>query len=116
MRYKFPILHPRDAIDKGYVSLTLPYSIETPEKSIRDEEIKFFRNTLKDMEGCDCVLVEFTNGVEVWRHKRELNVCPKTGVKLSKSEGKINLRAVEGKIRKLDVPRKKQKQSPKIRK
>ena len=115
MRYKFPILHPRDAIDKGYVSLTLPYSIETPEKSIRDEEIQFFRNVLDDMAGCDCVLVEFTNGVEVWRHKRELNVCPTTGVRLSKSDGKINLRAVEGKIKQLDSG-KKQKQSPKIRK
>jgi hypothetical protein len=61
------------------------------------------------------VLVEFTNGVEVWRHKRELNVCPKTGIRLSKSEGKINLRAVEGKIQKLDSG-KKHKQSPKIRK
>lgn len=116
MRHKFPILHPRDAIDKGYVSLTLPYSIETPEKSIREEEIRFFKNILKDMDGCDCVLVEFVNGVEVWRHKRELNVCPKTGVKLGRSEGKINLRAVVGKIKKVDAPGKKRKQCPQIRK
>jgi hypothetical protein len=62
-------LTPMEAARDGYVSMTTPYSYKN------QTHMAWFNTVVRDMAGCDCVLVEFSNpySVEVWRHKSELN-------------------------------------------
>lgn len=60
-----------EAVELGYAALTTPYN-QKPDSI----EAPWFESTMKDLAGCDCVLVEFSSGIEIWRHQRELNVDP----------------------------------------
>jgi hypothetical protein len=61
---------------QGYIAMTKPYALESKNANLRETETIWFHRVIDDMRGCDCVLVEFTGGTEVWRHKSELNVTP----------------------------------------
>jgi len=52
---------------KGYVPMTQPYNLNSP------RELEWYHKVLWDMRTADAVIVEFSTGNEVWRHKRELN-------------------------------------------
>jgi len=69
-----------DATEEGYLPITMPYC----QHHASPERAWFFR-VLEDMKGCDCVLVEFASGLEVWRHNRELNL-DHIGRRIRKSE------------------------------
>lgn len=64
----------QDAMLKGYCALTRPYAINNKIDEIRERETKWFHNVLNDMHNANVVIVEFSSGVEVWRHKSELNI------------------------------------------
>ena len=55
------------ARNQGYVSMTQPYN-----QSIERERI-WFQRVLRDMRSAKIVLVMYSDGIEVWRHKSELN-------------------------------------------
>lgn len=63
---QFEILTPVEAEKKGYLSLTTPYRKEI------EHEIQWMKNVLRDMRGCDAVIVDTGIGYEVARHKSEL--------------------------------------------
>jgi hypothetical protein len=67
--YPFPLMTKRDAEAAGYVALTTPYC-----QGDKSREKAWFRSVLDDMRGCNCVLVEFAPGIEVWRHESEINI------------------------------------------
>ena len=62
------ILTPVDAHKSGYLSLTTPYDQEKP------REVEWMKSVIRDLAGCDAVLVEVTDGFEVARHKSEMNL------------------------------------------
>jgi len=47
-------------------------------------ERQWWDNLCRDMQSCKCVIVEFYNGLEMWRHDDELDVDPMTGLKHSR--------------------------------
>ena len=55
-----------DALNSGYLSLTTPYREEY------EHEMRWFKSVLKDMDGCDAVIIDTGKGYEVARHKSEL--------------------------------------------
>ena len=59
----------REAEAAGYLALTTPYC-----QSDKSPERAWFLSVLDDMRGCNFVLVEFTSGIEVWRHESETNI------------------------------------------
>ncbi len=63
---QFEILTPMDALNSGYLSLTTPYRQEL------EHEMRWFKSVLKDMDGCDAVIIDTGKGYEVARHKSEL--------------------------------------------
>ena len=63
---QFEILTPMDALNSGYLSLTTPYREEF------EHEMQWMKNVLRDMEGCDAVIIDTGRGYEVARHKSEL--------------------------------------------
>ena len=69
MNLPFPLMTKRDAEAAGYLALTTPYC-----QSDKSPERAWFLSVLDDMRGCNCVLVEFTSGIEVWRHESEVNI------------------------------------------
>lgn len=80
MNLPFPMMSRREAESAGYVALTTPYC-----QSNKSPERAWFFSVLNDMLGCNCVLVEFTSGIEVWRHETEINIdC--MGRKLTRSD------------------------------
>jgi len=60
------ILSSKDAILKGYLSLTTPYSKHN------DVEVGWMKNTINDLKGCNIILIETALGYEVARHKSEM--------------------------------------------
>jgi hypothetical protein len=60
------ILSPKEAIEAGYMSLTMPYS-----KS-NEQEVQWFKNTINDLKGCNIAIIEFSSGYEIARHKSEM--------------------------------------------
>ena len=65
-KMQFEILTPMDALNNGYLSLTTPYRQEL------EHEMRWFKSVLKDMDGCDAVIIDTGKGYEVARHKSEL--------------------------------------------
>lgn len=63
---QFEILTPMDALNSGYLSLTTPYREEF------EHEMQWMKNVLRDMRGCDAVIIDTGKGYEVARHKSEL--------------------------------------------
>jgi hypothetical protein len=47
-------------------------------------EREWWDRLCNDLKSCDCVIVEFTNGLELWRHDDELDIDPMTGLKHQK--------------------------------
>jgi hypothetical protein len=62
------MLTPMEAALLKHVPLTRPY------KEDLEHEMRWLRSVLKDMQGCRFSLVDTGRGLEVWRHKDELNV------------------------------------------
>jgi hypothetical protein len=60
------LLTPVDAHKSGYLSLTRPYDQAKP------HEVEWMKTVLRDLTGCNAVLVEVIGGYEVARHKSEL--------------------------------------------
>ena len=69
----FPVMSEEEAKLNGYKALTNVYKIASPHKETRESEGKMFWRIMQDMSWANCVLVEYSNGVEVWRHKSELD-------------------------------------------
>jgi hypothetical protein len=69
----FPVMSEQEAKLNGYKALTTGYKIASPHKATREADSKMFWRIMKDMNWANCVLVEYSNGVEVWRHKSELD-------------------------------------------
>ena len=63
---QFEILTPMDALNNGYLSLTTPYREEY------EHEMRWMKSVLRDMDGCDAVIIDTGKGYEVARHKSEL--------------------------------------------
>ena len=61
------IITPEEAAKLGHTSITMPYN----EKC--ETEMTWIRTVLRDMAGCRSSLVEMPKGLEVWRHKQEIN-------------------------------------------
>ncbi len=61
------MLTPNEAQKLGHVPLTRPYKEEL------EHEMRWLRTVLRDMRGCNFSLVDTGRGLEVWRHKKELN-------------------------------------------
>lgn len=80
----FPVMGVADAKSAGYRSLTRPYYLNHRDESIRSVERGWWDSLCQDLKTCNCVIVEFSSGVELWRHEEELDVDPMTGVKYSK--------------------------------
>jgi hypothetical protein len=80
----FPVKGAADARKEGYRSLTRPYLINCKDESIRMLEREWWDRLCNDLKSCDCVIVEFTNGLELWRHDDELDIDPMTGLKHQK--------------------------------
>lgn len=75
-------LAPKEAERQGYVSLTKPYHIAAIDPEVRQREQRFWVNVCNDFRNCNVVVVEFSQGPEIWRHESELNIDPHTGIKL----------------------------------
>ena len=60
------ILTPVDAHKNGYLSLTMPYDQSKP------QDVAWMKTVLRDLDGCNAVLVEVKGGYEVARHKSEM--------------------------------------------
>lgn len=69
-----------DAQAAGYVAITTPYC-----QSHLSPESEWFKRVLADMKGCNCVIVSFASGLEVWRHDSEINL-DHLGRKLTRDE------------------------------
>jgi len=80
----FPVRGAADARSAGYRSLTRPYYLNHRDASIRMLERNWWDNLCHDLRLCNCVVVEYTNGVELWRHEDELDIDPMTGLKQAK--------------------------------
>ena len=65
-KMEIQILSSQEAVLKGYLSLTIPYS-----KSY-DVDMEYMKNTIRDLKGCDIVVIDTGKGYEVARHKREM--------------------------------------------
>jgi hypothetical protein len=61
------IITPEEATKLGHTSITMPYDEES------ETEMTWLRTVLRDMSGCRSSLVETPKGLEVWRHKNEIN-------------------------------------------
>ena len=61
------IITREEATKLGHTSITMPYD----EKN--ETEMTWLRTVLRDMAGCRSSLVETPKGLEVWRHKKEIN-------------------------------------------
>jgi hypothetical protein len=61
------MLTPMEAERLGHVPLTRPY------REDYEHEMRWLRTVLRDMRGCNFSLVDTGRGLEVWRHKKELN-------------------------------------------
>lgn len=84
MNKYFQVKGAAEARLEGYKSLTRPYHINHKDASIRMLERQWWDNLCRDMQSCKCVIVEFYNGLEMWRHDDELDVDPMTGLKHSR--------------------------------
>ena len=80
----FPVKGCADARRAGYRSLTKPYHLNHKDESIRYQEREWWDNLCRDLQRCRCVIVEYSSGVELWRHEDELDVDPMTGLKQTK--------------------------------
>ena len=63
---QFEILTPMEAEKQGYLSLTTPY------RETHEHEMRWMKNVLRDMSGCNAVIIDTGRGYEVARHKSEL--------------------------------------------
>lgn len=81
----FQKMIPSEAIAYGYEALTIPYNIYSKCKETRDREIGFWEKQCAQVRGCNCVVVEFSCGVEMWRHTSEMNIDPRTGKKITRN-------------------------------
>jgi hypothetical protein len=81
----FPVMELVDARAAGFKSLTKPYYLNHRDESIRICERGWWDAICHDLKDCKCVIVEFQNGVELWRHDDELDVDPMTGTKLPRN-------------------------------
>lgn len=66
---QFEILTSLDARDRGYLSLTTPY------RQGNEDEMRWMETVLRDMRGCDAVVIDTGKGYEVARHKSELKLA-----------------------------------------
>lgn len=80
----FPVMEAAEARKAGFRSLTRPYYLHHKDESIGHIERTWWDNLCRDLKDCKCVIVEFSNGVELWRHEDELDVDPMTGLKHTK--------------------------------
>jgi ribosomal protein S1 len=65
------------AQDKGFISLTMTYKVFSPWEETRVRDKVFLDNTIRDMVGpprANFCLVEVHGGIEVWRHRSEINM------------------------------------------
>lgn len=60
----------------------MPYAIQATDPTIRLQERDWWHRVCEDLRCCDCVVVEYLTGVELWRHKDELDIDPATGLKV----------------------------------
>ena len=79
----FPVKGVAEARQEGYKSLTRPYYLNHKDESIRSIERLWWNRLCDDLKSCRCTIVEFSNGVELWRHDDELDIDPMTGLKHS---------------------------------
>ena len=83
MPYKlFELLSPADAKAKGYRSLTRPYRLAARDVNTRNLEHLYWNRVCEDLRLCNCVVVEYPTGIEIWRHESELDIDPATGMKI----------------------------------
>jgi hypothetical protein len=61
------MITPMEAEKLGHIPLTRPYREEL------EHEMVWLRTVLRDMRGCNFSLVDTGRGLEVWRHKNEIN-------------------------------------------
>jgi len=57
----------KEAEDGGYQVLAGPYAFHA-------KEVLMLGNLMKDMRGCNAVLVTTRRGIEVWRHQSEMDM------------------------------------------
>ena len=67
-------LTPETAEKSGYVSMTTSYHVNSKIPEVRDQHRWMLSRVLMDMRGCDVVLVDTSQGPEVWRHVSEINL------------------------------------------
>ena len=63
---QFEVLTPKEADINGYLSLTTPY------RQSNDQEMAWMKTVLRDMSGCNAILIDTGKGYEVARHRSEL--------------------------------------------
>jgi len=80
----FAVMSAEDAKAAGYESLTVPYHVDSKCKDTRARERDLWEAMCDQVKGCDCVVVEFHNGYEMWRHTDEMNIDPATGAKITR--------------------------------
>ena len=83
MKSFFPVKDSRVARKEGYRSLTRPYHINHKDQSIRLQERDWWHRVCRDLRACDCCIVEYATGVEIWRHEDQLDIDPQTGLKVN---------------------------------
>lgn len=86
MSNTFPQMTADEARDSGYRSLTRPYRTQHQDDATRNRERDWWHNVCSDLRCCDCVIVLHEAGPEIWRHENQLDIDPKTGFKIPKSE------------------------------
>lgn len=69
MDLPFPTMKNKEAADAGYIAITTPFC-----QHHASPEREWFQHVLSDMKGCNCVIVPFTSGLEIWRHHTEINL------------------------------------------
>jgi hypothetical protein len=67
-------LTPETAEKSGYVSMTTSYQVNSKIPEVRDQHRWMLSRVLMDMRGCNVVLVDTSQGPEVWRHVSEINL------------------------------------------
>jgi hypothetical protein len=64
----FPTYTPDEAESRQYISITRPYNLKLP------HEAEWFIRAITDLREANCCLVEYTNGVEIWRHRSSVRL------------------------------------------
>jgi hypothetical protein len=80
----YKVLQPEDATKLGYESLTVVYKVDYKNPIIAKSEKHLWDLQCETVRGCDCVVVLFPDGFEMWRHTSQLNLDYETGLKCSR--------------------------------